>query len=366
MKKVTLFLVAISLVLGINTANAQKKAAFLSIYETVNDIFDDDEKAAAEWFTATYGGDFLSVSALAATDLSRYGVLWLHVDDEYFPAVPDEFLDADVKTKIIAYYKSGGNLLLSTHAVAYLPELGRYDKFLSDPANGPVGTGAGASNPDTWYALATYGTWAENPIVNVIDRSGDPIYEGLTSEMHEKGNGQEYKAFPLISEGWKEDHNCFWNLEAPAPYAGNDNPLKFQYFSDTWKATPLATWTHVGDYYGGAIMRWDAWNDYQGKCITIGIGAYEWNQNDGVNAYQANIERLTKNALDELNASGSGLPELKINKEAAAIKIYTVNGIYVGEYKTEQLNSLHWAKGVYIINSYTVDGSLITTQKVIK
>ena len=364
MKKVALLLVAISLVLGINTANAQKKAAFLSIYETVNDIFDDDEKAAAQWFTTTYGGDFLPVSALATTDLSQYGVLWLHVDDEYFPAVPDEFLETAVKTKIINYYKNGGNLFLSIHAVPYLVDLGRYDQKL--PPNGPVGTGNGANNPDTWYAQATYGTWLENPVANVIDHSGDPIYEGLTYEMHLKPNGKEYKVFPLIGAGWKEDHNCFWNLDAPAPYNGNDNPLKFKWFYDTWKTTPLATWPHVVDYYGGGIMRWESWNDYQGKCITIGLAAYEWNQKSGVNAYQANIKRLTKNVLDELNPSGNGLPALIIAKEVAKVKVYNINGIQIGEYGTEQFGTAGLAKGVYIIGSYAVDGSLIATQKVIK
>ena len=363
MKKVTLLLVAISLVLGINTANAQKKAAFLSIYETVNDIFDDDEKAAAEWFTTTYGGDFLPVSALATTDLSQYGVLWLHVDDEYFPAVPDDYLETAVLTKITNYYKGGGNLLLSTHAVPYLVEMGRFDQPL--PPNGPVGTGVGGYNPDIWFALPVYGTWRENPVANVIDHSGDPIYEGLTYEMHLKDNGNEYKLFPLIGEGWKEDHNCFWHLDMPAPY-DNGNPQKFQYIYDTWKATPLATWAHIGDYYGGAIVRWDAWNDFQGKCITIGIGAYEWKQNDRVNPYQANIERLTKNALDELKSSGTGLPEIKIAKEAVKVKVYSVNGIRIGEYSKEQFSTTGLARGVYIVGSYAADGSLIATEKVIK
>ena len=248
MKKVT-FLMALCLVVGMSTAIAQKKAAFLSIYESTADTWmDDDEKAAAQWFTTTYGGDFLPVSALAATDLSQYGVLWLHVDDEYFPAVPDEFLETAVKTKIINYYKGGGNLLLTIHGVAYLPELGRYDKSLQGNANGPVGAGTGASNPDTWYASAVYGTYIPGegrPNAVVFDNSSDPIFAGLTYEMHERDNGNEYKMFPLIGPGWKEDHNCFWNLDAPAPYSGNDNPLKFPWFYDNWKATPLASWGHV-------------------------------------------------------------------------------------------------------------------------
>ena len=363
MKKVTLLLVAISLVLGINTANAQKKAAFLSVFETVADIYDDDEKAAAEWFTTTYKGDFLPVSSLLTVDLSQYSVLWLHVDDEYFPAVPDEFLETAVLTKIKDYYKGGGNLLLSTHGVAYLPELGRFHQLL--PGSGPVGTGAGGFNPDVWYALASYGTWRENPVENVIDRSDDPIYEGLTYEMHMKDNGKEYKVFPLLGEGWKEDHNCFWHLDMPDPY-NNGNPQKFQYIYDTYKATPLGTWLHIGDYYGGAIVRWDPWEDFQGKCITIGIGAYEWNQNDRVNVYQSNIEKLTENALNELKGVSSGLSKLKAGKEVARIEVYTVTGIRIGEYSVEQLNAPGLAKGVYIVGLYAADGSLITTQKVIK
>ena len=383
MKKVILLLVAISLVLGMNTANAQKKAAFLSIYETIGGIVDDDEKAAAEWFTTTYGGSFLPVSALSTTDLSQYDVIWLHVDVEDRPILPDDLLNFDVLEKITDYYKSGGNLLLTTHAVSYLACLGRIHQAL--PPNGPVGNGFGWDDECcAWYLSAIYGTWEENPVENVLDHSDDPLYEGLSYEMWPRPNGNEYKVFPLIGPGWKEDHNCFWHLELPAPFHFR-NPLSHQYIYDTWKATPLGTWSNIEDYYGGAVMRWHSTCEYQGKCITIGIGCYEWNQNYPENPYQSNIERLTQNALDELSNTGTNT-QLVINGQQIGIsvnnnllmifgevgkaRLYDISGVKVGEYNANKLakgvNVSSLPGGVYIVSLYDLQGEIIASKKIIK
>ena len=39
---------------------------------------------------------------------------------------------------------------------------------------------------------------------------------------------------------------------------------------------------------------------YKGRCSAIGLAAYEWNQNSGVNVYQSNIELMTNNILTYL------------------------------------------------------------------
>ncbi len=40
--------------------------------------------------------------------------------------------------------------------------------------------------------------------------------------------------------------------------------------------------------------------EFKGTAIAIGIGAFEWNQNNGENTYQGNIEKITFNALEYL------------------------------------------------------------------
>lgn len=54
MKKFYVLMMALLLVCGVQMAKAQKVGLFIG-YDNVNAIEDDDEKAAAEWFQATYG-----------------------------------------------------------------------------------------------------------------------------------------------------------------------------------------------------------------------------------------------------------------------------------------------------------------------
>jgi hypothetical protein len=65
-------------------------------------------------------------------------------------------------------------------------------------------------------------------------------------------------------------------------------------------ATVLSTWGHVTDFCCGGIIYFAPTPTYKGKCVAIGLAAYEWNQNSGVNFYQSNIEQLTKNSFEIL------------------------------------------------------------------
>jgi hypothetical protein len=94
-----------------------------------------------------------------------------------------------------------------------------------------------------------------------------------------------------------------------APIA-NDNVLKLTTWESTHNVTALGSWGQVQDYFGAAIARWNPTTTYKGTCITIGVGAYEWNIKNGTNPYQANIERMTKNALDELKDGQTALKNI--------------------------------------------------------
>ncbi|GHT78071.1 hypothetical protein AGMMS50262_20350 [Bacteroidia bacterium] len=374
-------LLSMALCLGaaffVANVNAQNKVAFVNVATSINDIFDEDEKAAANWFVTTYGGEYLPVSAITPAKLNEYKVLWVYVDDDYYAGLPDELLEADVLSAVTNWYKAGGNLLLSTLGNLYLTQTGRIN--LSPDI---LGTGTGADNPDIWYVSPTYGTWEVAP--QTFNKSTDPIYAGLTSEPKERSNGQTYVIYPLIGAGWKEDHNVFWTMEIPTNVIPNDNPSKLTTFQTTYAMEALGTWAHVEDYFGCAIARWLPQGAFQGKAITIGVAAYEWKQNSGTNPYQANVERLTKNALDELKGSTSGISSLntsnvKINlsdnvilisgENLISARIFNVNGSLAGNYNAAQIsagiNVSHLASGVYLVNLQTENGQVVNA-KIVK
>lgn len=397
MKKITLLFV---LCMAVMTAGAQdwSKIAFLSEHidlEDFNNNADDDEKGAGHWLIGK-GGVFVSLEQIknGSVNLADFKALWIHLDRQIIPGNEENpvdifvndhlspYKDTDVLNAITNFYKAGGNLYLGMHASHYLVDLGRF--HIRPEING---FGSGGNNEDVWYTTATYGVWLENPVENVIDHSNDPIFDGLISEQIRRPNGEEYKRFPLIGAGNKEDHNCFWNTDVPQ--YGNGDANKFTEFYNLYKATPLATWDHVIDYYGGAIIRWDAKDDYQGKCITVGLAAYEWNQNSGANTYQSNIEKLTENILKELApVDGGGTTKtstitkneikafisndiLFVNQieNLISIELYDLSGKPAGKYFPEEvLNGINLSEhttGIYIVRLNKKEDSP-SVQKIIR
>jgi len=378
MKKLYLILIMFTFVLSVFSQN--KKAGFLNVASSISAIADDDEKAAAQWFTTTYGGDYIPVSQVGTIDLSQYAVIWIYADNENgYADAPDEIYA--VAGILSDYYKAGCNLLLTIYANNLLYEFGRADMW----PNVTGGAGPGSENPDVWYVSPTYGTW--DPAKTVYDRSSDPIYAGLTSETVQRGNGNNYPNFPLIGAGWKEDHNCFWTMDLADQTFNNDNEAKLTTWESTLNVTTLGTWGHVQDYFGSAITRWKPTDEFKGTCITIGLGAYEWNVKNGTNPYQANIERLTKNALDELKGIQSSVGYnfnsdmvVKIKNNTLSIEnpnsiidkivLYTINGSLLKIYSINQIKQgvdiSTLTQGVYVVKMIDQRGNQIAVQKIIK
>jgi hypothetical protein len=378
MKKNYLLLILCVLFFNVIVSASTKKAGFLNVAASVSAIADDDEKAAAQWFTTTYGGDYIPVSQIGTIDLSQYGVLWIYADNEsgYADAPDAIYAVAGVLTD---YYKAGGNLLLSIYANNLLYEFGRTDMW----PNIVGGAGPGAVNPDVWSLSTAYGTW--DPTKTVFDRSGDPLFTGLTTESVTRGNGSNYITIPFIGNGWKEDHNCFWTMDIADAGLPNDNSAKLTTWESTHNVTTLGTWGHVQDYFGSAISRWKPTDVYRGTCITIGIGGYEWKIKDGTNPYQANIERLTKNALDEMKSPASALNSIQelgiklvvVNnvltipnaENIAKGQIYNVNGQILKSFEQSEIktgiNVSDLTKGMYIIKLIDSTGKALAADKFI-
>ena len=359
MKKITSLILASIVSAAATHAADFDKIAMVGSYASYEELLsagDDDEIAAAQWFN-NYEGTYISTAEIAdgTADLSQYKALWIAIDrvttdintfrSECLGGEKG-FLNETVKSAITNFYKNGGNLLLTNHACILLKDFGRIDR---DPEN--VTFAKGVDNQDVIDVNVVLGTWADAP--QTYDHSGDPLYEGITMETAQRPNGKEYKIFHMTGPGWKEDHNCFWHFDDAydGPATGNGDPNHYKELYNLWQVTPLGMWPHIEDYYGGAIARWDANDTYKGKCITIGIACYEWNQNNTKNPYQGNIERLTYNALNELAPDGTGAAvETIADDEIVSTTYYTLQGI---EVKNPSQN------GLYIRKQTTKEGKAI-------
>ena len=359
-------LVAFALISATFAISAQNKVAFVGLSDNISDLQWDDEDVydAAVWCVNTYGGDYLPVSQITPAKLSEYSALWIYYDNDYLAAAPSEIADdPTVLGYLAAYYKTGGNLLLCTYGNYLLGSVGRIPANLLNITD----TGTGSANPDLWGATAIYGTWEAAPIV--IDRSSDPLYAGLVTLPKDRPDGNTYTIIPLNDGGWKEDHNCFWDMSRSGLGYGNGDPKNITVFESTYACQILGSWDNVSDYCGAAIARWLPQGDFQGKSIAIGIAAYEWHTNSGVaNQYLDNIKKLTVNALDELSGKTSAIDNVKFNntvismdndvlkidgENISSAKIYSVNGMELGAYNSNQItagiNVANLSNGVYIV-----------------
>lgn len=321
---------------------------------------DDDEDAAKTWATTYYGN---KLTVLTAADLANginkdtYPALWVMVD-RVGGAVPEEILG--VKGALGDYVKEGGNLLLTNHAVKLAKEIGRIDV-----APNIVGEGAGSANPDLWgLNVVIGGGTTENPLT-AYDHNTHAAFQGIEQKEFNYG----HNIIPLIGDGTKEDHNCMWDLNQPAVGVQNGEPDMAKAFETAFSCTILGTWQQVVDYCCAGMVEFAPQGDFRGKVLTIGVAAYEWKQNDKVNPYQGNIERLTANALKFLGApEGSGtftpvtynalrLPEaVNGNADVVGVECYNLSGQRV------QAN----AKGLVIVVTRYSDGSVTALKELRK
>ncbi len=273
---------------------SQAKVGFLIAYNSVDEIEDDDEKAAAEWFQTTYpDGVILTPSGLDELYVDEVSTIWIQTDrvglSPGWKNLPASLVSDGAVAALQQFVKDGGNLLLTKHATQLAVPIGRIPERF---APGIFGAGEGGSGADNWTMNAVIGSGQ----AKAYDHRSHPAFAGL-----ETNPDYGHETYGLEGPGWREDHNCMWDLNAyglreTSPAADN----VVEAFEGETAATVLATWGHVADYCCAGIVEFNATADYPGKIIAIGLSSYEWNQNSGVNRYQANTERLTKNCIDYL------------------------------------------------------------------
>lgn len=275
----------------------ETKVGFLISYNSVADIEDDDEKAAAEWFQKTYPtGVILTPADLANLYPDEISCIWIQLDRiglaVGYKNLPASLVSDDAITALTNYVKEGGNLLLTKQATQLVSAIGRIS---SKYAPGIYSSGDGGQGSDIWTTNAVIGSGLETK----YDHTGHALFKDMTVLPVNDGiDNYDHESYPLEGAGWREDHNCMWDLNACGFTTANGvNVVKA--WENVTNSTVLATWGHVVDYCCAGIVEFNPTSDYLGRIVAIGLSAYEFNQNTG-NKYQSNIERLTGNSINYL------------------------------------------------------------------
>ncbi|QUB92630.1 DUF4960 domain-containing protein [Prevotella denticola] len=276
------------------TYTSNTKVGYLIPYSNVNDIQDDDEKAAATWFKKTYAnGVILTPADLDNLYPDEYSTIWIQIDRvglaKGWENLPAELVSNKAIAALKQYVQDGGNLLLTKHATQLAVAIGRIrDRF----APGIFSAGEGGVGTDNWTMQTVIGVGQAEP----YDHRSHKAFEGLAVN-----HDYPHETFGLEGPGLREDHNCMWDLNAyglpqTSPAAGN----VVKAFEGETSSTVLATWGHVEDYCCAGVVEFNPTATYAGRIIAIGLSAYEWDENGTANTYQGNIERFTKNCIDYL------------------------------------------------------------------
>ena len=271
------------------------KMGYLMTAATIQQLPDDDERAAAAWFMEQENAELIQPSQLADLDADIYPVLWIEIDRVGLPLgwenLPAEITSDETIAALRQYSANGGSLYLSNMATQLTVPLGFVPSTMPPTT---YGNGEGGTGTDVW-TINPYLGWdfRNGSDQGFYDRTSHLVYEGLTME---DPNNYGYNSLPLIGPGQREDHNCLWDCNI---YGKGNYPDVIRNFEVTTNALVLATWGHVRDHCVAGLVEFYA-NAEHGRCIANGFAAYEWNQNSGTNPYQHNIEQLTMNILDYL------------------------------------------------------------------
>ena len=271
------------------------KMGYFMTAPTIQDLPDDDERAAASWFVAQQNAELIFPSQLAELDADIYPVIWIEIDRVGLPLgwqnLPAEITNDATIEALRQYSERGGSLYLANMATQLTVPLGFVPENMAPTV---YGNGDGGSGDDVWV-INPYLGWdfRDGSDQGFYDRTTHAIYKGLTLE---DPNNYGYSNLPLIGPGQREDHNCLWDCNI---YGRGNYPDVIKNFEMTTNSLVLATWGHVRDHCVAGLVEFNATSSH-GRCIANGLAAYEWNQNSGANPYQHNIEQLTANILEYL------------------------------------------------------------------
>lgn len=255
---------------------------------------DDDERRATEWFIKNYPVEstLLKIDDIMneKIDLNQFKSIWISIDSVNIDGQNTEYLQSDFLQKIKIFHQNGGNLLLTNYACQMISEIGRIDF-----SPNIISTSSAVTDSETWTLNPT--------IAGVCKYEKHPVYENLiSSRMY------PYTTYRMISSGLKDNHNCIWDLSKKAY---NGDPLTS--FEKETNSRVIGTWGQNESLPIAGVVEFFSTDSYKGRCIAIGLGAYEWNKNDTENLYQSNIERLTANCIEYLDKDLTKNSESELN-----------------------------------------------------
>lgn len=263
--------------------------AFLSNFDSYDELIenaDDDIAAAATWTKSNYEQDFkyLNVNDLEYEDLKSVNVVFFFHDQVGSSDLPATYTEGQSKSAMIQYLVEGGKLLLGGMATSYAEVIGRDNSNLLTIK----GSGSGGINPDIWTI--------DGGVNFQVSQLNHPLYTQNPGLIQFDVNG----FIPIISPGYKEDHNNLWDA-APLLDPGHQSG-QFKEFERLFGGKVLGVWGGVGDECCPGIIEFMPNGPYTGSIIAIGIGGMEWNMNDGrENDFASNIRAIYKNAIDYLS-----------------------------------------------------------------
>ncbi len=348
MKKFTTRIMTAAAVCALTaTASAATGKVAMLVASTDTETLNAQEKTAAAFFTSKFAdGELVSVADAATLTADKYDAVWVHIDrcgmEPGVQNLPDGFASDEVVAALKAYLNAGGNIYLSKHAPQLTTAI---DRLPAVYAPGIVGTGDGGIGTDVWTIQATIG--AMNDRANFPDADDDRVFDetqvynhndhSVYSELEMLPAGHQYANFvsatyPMLGTGdgtemWREDHNCMWDLNAYQYTSEGKNTT--EKFESDFNAVVLGTWGHVQDYCVAGIVEFLPVEN-GGTVIANGLAACEWAPRSGVNAYSANLEKLTANTINYLASKApSAVNAVEMDAANGAVEYYNLNGLRV-------------------------------------
>lgn len=265
------------------------------------------ELNAATWFKENYvdkgKGTFLPIAQVAATDLSKYDLIWAHVERT---AMPDKSelkgkygFDDAVVTALKSYVQAGGNLYLSKAATFLAYYMGRIGYA---PTFENAGNYEQKNSDDWWCTQALLGSGLD--AASQTDRTGHAIFTGL-----EKTTNSDYwhNAFKMTNAEVRTSNiYCSWieflDGDQQKKY-GNNNKQLLTDFESAWNARCLSQRGNIADYCFMDIVEFlpGTVNDvnWKGTILCNGSNHCQWAKcNDGT--IPLPITTLTGNVMNYL------------------------------------------------------------------
>lgn len=346
MKKLLLSAAAAAILASSASVSANSRTAILA-----GDMDNWQEAAAVSLFKQLNAdGTVIAAGETDKISADNLDCIWIHIDriGAGKGNLPAEFSNEAVIAALTKFVNDGGCLYLSKQATQLLTKIGRLDaKF----APGLYGDGDGGEGTDVWSVQAQIGfDNIENDPTQYYDRRGHEIYAGLEHGLY---NDFSHDSFGLLGTGdgtamHREDHNCMWDLNAYQYNTEGKNTV--EKFESENNAVVLGQWGHVKDYAVAGIIeflprvlsREDAVAE-PGRIIANGLAAYELAPRSGVNAFKANIEKLTDNTIKYLakNATTTAIAEVDAENADAPREYFNLQGIRV--------NADALTPGIYVV-----------------